>query len=88
MNDAYSQIIVNRIRLLCKHRGISVNKLSEMSGVPQSTLNNLLGNHGTTRNPSIQTLHKIAIAFNMTVAEFLDFPELNDYSFDDQPEDR
>lgn len=84
MSDAYSQIIVNRIRALCDRRGISVNKLAEMSGVPQSTLNNLIGNRGATRNPGIQTLHKIAIAFNMTVAEFLDFPELNDYSFDDQ----
>ena len=84
MSDAYSQIIVNRIRALCDRRGISVNKLAEMSGVPQSTLNNLIGNHGATRNPGIQTLHKIATAFNMTVAEFLDFPELNDYSFDDQ----
>ena len=31
--------------------------------------------------------HKIAIAFNMTVSEFLDFQELNEYSFDDQSED-
>lgn len=30
------------------------------------------------------TLHKVALAFNMTLAEFLDFSELNDYSFDDE----
>ncbi|CAN3971881.1 hypothetical protein BCGKFG_BCGKFG_01790, partial [Dysosmobacter welbionis] len=30
-----------------------------------------------------RTMHKIAIAFNMTLAEFLDFPDLNNYSFDD-----
>lgn len=27
--------------------------------------------------------YNIALAFNMTLAEFLDFDELNDYSFDD-----
>lgn len=33
------------------------------------------------------TLRKIALALNMTLAEFLDFTELNDYSFDDSDED-
>ena len=31
--EQYAQILVNRILALCKSRGISVNKLSEMSGV-------------------------------------------------------
>ena len=39
--------------------------------------------HGNSKNPTIQTLHKIALAFHMTVAEFLDYPELNHYSFDE-----
>ena len=34
-------------------------------------------------NPTVKTLHKIALCFSMTLSEFLDFPELNDYSFDD-----
>lgn len=29
------------------------------------------------------TAHKLAFAFNMTLAEFLDFDELNEYSFED-----
>lgn len=85
MNDAYSQIIVNRITALCRSRGISVNRLAEMSGVSESTLDNLVNRK--TFNPKIKTLHKVAIAFNMTIAEFLDFPELNDYSFEDQDSD-
>lgn len=40
-----------------------------------------------TFNPTIRTLHKIATAFNMTVAELLDYDELNRYSFDDEKED-
>ena len=81
----YSQLYVRRIRQLCKGRGIAINKLATMSGINQSPIDNIV--RGLTRNPRIMTLHKIAIAFNMTLAEFLDFPELNDYSFDDQTED-
>lgn len=85
MNDgAYSQIVANRILSLCKSRGITVNKLTEMSGVPHSTLVNLVNTR--TFDPRLKTLHKIALAFNMTVAEFLDFEELDDYSFDDDPD--
>ncbi len=77
----YSNIIVSRIRQLCKQRGIAINKLATMSGVNQSTLDNIV--RGNTKNPKIITLHKIAIAFNMTIGDFLNFPELNNYSFED-----
>ena len=76
----YSELYVERIRRLCKQRGISVNKLSVMSGVKQSTLDNIV--RGLTKDPRVKTLHKVANAFNMTLSEFLDFKELNDYSFD------
>ena len=81
----YSEIYVKRIRSLCKERGIAINKLATMSDVKQSTLDNIV--RGLTKNPRVKTLHKIAIAFNMTLSEFLDFKELNDYSFDDDEED-
>ena len=77
----YSDIYVRRIRKLCKERHIAINKLATMSDVKQSTLDNIV--RGLTKNPRVMTLHKIALAFNMTLAEFLDFDELNDYSFDD-----
>lgn len=80
----YSEIIINRIRTLCKKRGITINKLSIMSGVKQSTLHNIMWH---TKNPGIMALHKIANALNMTLAEFLDFDELNNYSFDDEEDD-
>ena len=35
-------------------------------------------------NPKVRTLHKIANVFNMTLSEFLDFPELNNYSIEDE----
>ena len=81
----YYQIIANRILALCKERGFSINKLARMSNVRQSTIDNIM--HGASRNPGIQTLHKIALTFNMTLSEFLDYPELNEFSFDDNSPD-
>ena len=81
----YSEIYVKRIKSLCKQRGIAINKLATMSGVNQSTLDNIV--RGITKDPRVKTLHKVAIAFNMTLAEFLDFDELNDYSFEDEDEE-
>lgn len=77
----YSELYVKHIRQLCRERGISINRLATMSDVKQSTLDNIV--RGLTKNPRVKTLHKIAVAFNMTLAEFLDFEELNEYSFED-----
>ena len=82
----YSEIYVKRIKSLCKQRGIAINKLATMSGVNQSTLDNIV--RGITKDPRAKTLHKVAIAFNMTLAEFLDFDELNDYSFEDAEDEQ
>ena len=81
----YANLYVNRIRKLCKERGFSINKLATMSNVKQSTLDNIM--RGLTTNPRVKTLHKIALAFNMTVSEFLDFKELNDFSFEDSDDE-
>ena len=81
----YSEIYRNRIKSLCKKRGIAIHKLSVMSGVKQSTLDNIV--RGLSKNPRVKTLHKVAIAFNMTLSEFLDFDELNNFSFEDDTEE-
>ena len=81
----YSEIYVRRIRQLCKERGFAINKLATRAGVNQSTLDNIV--RGLTKDPRVSTLHKVALAFNMTLAEFLDFEELNNYSFADNEED-
>ena len=82
MKDKYAQIIVDRILSLCQQRGITIYQLGIMSGISHSTLDNIV-NHKTF-NPRVRTLHKIAIAFSMTLPELLDFEALNGYSFDDE----
>jgi len=78
----YYELFSMRIRQLCKKQGITVNHLATLSGLKQSTIDNIL--RGTSRNPKVHTLHQIAVTFNMTLSEFLDFPELNDYPIDDE----
>ncbi len=82
MENEYAQILIDHIQALCEKRGITAHKLSSMSGVSDSTVYSFLNSQSV--NPRIKTLHKIALAFNMTLAEFLDFPELNAYSFEDE----
>ena len=77
----YSEVYANRIRSLCRQHGITLNRLATLSGLKQSTIDNII--HGRSRNPKAKTLHKIANTFNMTLSEFLDFPELNDYYLED-----
>lgn len=81
----YSELIVARIASLCKQRKISYNKLANMCGLNQSTIDNIV--RGVTKDPRISTLHHIANGLNMTLAEFLDFPALNAYSFFDEEPD-
>ena len=80
----YSQIYAFRICTLCKEHEITVNKLATLAGLKQSTVDNII--RGTSRNPKVRTLHRIAAVFGMTLSQFLDFPELNDYSIDDEDE--
>lgn len=81
---SYGELLVGRISGLCRKRGISYNKLASMSGLNQSTIDNIV--RGVTKDPRISTLHHIATGFGLTVAEFLDFQELNSLSFDDDGE--
>ncbi len=78
----YSDVIIKRLSDLCKEREITVNKLATLSGITQSTVENLMS--GKTKNPKLKTLHKLAIGLNMTVSELLDFPEMNETAFEDE----
>lgn len=78
----YADAISKRLLDICKERNISVNKLANLSGITQSTIQDLV--LGNSKNPKLKTLHKIAIGLNMTLSELLDFPEMNETLFDDE----
>ena len=77
----YSEIISKRILGLCQKRKITVNKLSTMAGVTQSTVDGIV--RGSTKNPKLKTLHKLAIKLNVILDKLIDFKELkNDFTFE------
>ncbi|MEY8324641.1 helix-turn-helix transcriptional regulator [Lachnospiraceae bacterium 54-11] len=78
----YSDAIIKRLTDLCTERNITINKLANLSGITQSTVENLM--KGKTRNPKLKTLHKLAVGLNMSVSELLDFPEMNETIFEDE----
>ena len=57
-----------RIVELCEDRNISLNKLSGMSGVTQSTVNNIVS--GRNKSATISTIKKICDGLGITIDEF------------------
>ena len=75
----YSDVIILRLTQLCEERKITINKLATLSGITQSTVENIMS--GKTKNPKLKTLHKLALGLGMTVS---DFPEINETMFEDE----
>lgn len=61
-----------RILELCKLRNITVNKLATISGVTQSTLNNITG--GRNNSTTISTIKKLCDGLEITVIDFFSSP--------------
>ena len=78
----YADAISGRLRDLIRQKGITVNKLATLSGITQSTVENVVS--GKTRNPKLKTLHRLACGLDMRVSELLDFPEMDETRFDDE----
>ena len=62
------EAVRHRILQLCEERNLSVNKLSSISGVTQSTVNNVINgrNHSTT----VSTLQKLCDGWGITIQNF------------------
>jgi len=57
-----------RILDLCKQNDITVNKLSTISGITQSTLNNIVG--GRNKSVTVSTLKKICDGLDISIEDF------------------
>lgn len=80
MRITLSILIAKRIHQLRKSRNLSVNKLATMSGLSYSILNSIL--RDKSKSPTLGTLIRIASALNMTILEFLNVPEIVNFSYD------
>ena len=66
------ETIVNRIRQLCKERGITPNKLSNISAVSQATVKSIL--NGESKNPGTVTIKKLCDGLAMQELQQLRVP--------------
>lgn len=64
-----------RILSLCAERGISVNRLATMSGVTQSTLNNIVS--GRNESATVSTVKKLCDGLDISITEFFSSPEFD-----------
>lgn len=76
------EAVRNRILELCNQRGITINKLCTISGVTQSTINNIVS--GRNNSATVSTIQKVCDGLNMTITEFFD----SEYFRDLEPEVR
>ena len=62
------EAVKERILELCREKNISINKLSIMSGVTQSTVNNIVS--GRNRSTTIATIKKLCDGLDITIQDF------------------
>ena len=62
------EAVKERILELCREHDISVNKLSSMSGVTQSTVNNIVS--GRNNSATVSTIKKLCDGLGITIEEF------------------
>ena len=65
--------VKNRILFLCGEKGISLNRLSNESGIAPSTLKNIL--YGKSKNPGIVSLKILCDGFGISLWEFFNCEE-------------
>jgi len=59
-----------RIIELCEQRKITINKLATISGVTQSTLNNIIS--GRNNSTTISTIKKLCDGLDISIVDFFD----------------
>lgn len=66
------EAVKTRIFQLCIERKITVNKLATISGITQSTINNITG--GRNKSATVSTLKKICDGLEISIKDFFDSP--------------
>ena len=67
--------VKNRVIELCGERGLSLNRLGMISGVSQSTINNIVS--GRNRSTTVTTVKKLCDGLGITLGEFFSTKEFD-----------
>ena len=62
------EAVANRIEELCRERGITINGLSYIAGVSNSTIKGIF--YKRSKNPGIVTIKKLCDGFGITLGQF------------------
>jgi transcriptional regulator with XRE-family HTH domain len=65
-----SEAVVQRIVELCRGKNLTINALSNLSGITQSTVNDIIS--GNTYNAGIVTIKKLCDGLEISVRDFFD----------------
>lgn len=66
------EAVARRIQGLCVQRGLAINALANLCGVPPSTIYSML--NAKSQNPGIISIQKICDGLEISVREFFDDP--------------
>lgn len=75
MTDS-STAVRSRILELCRQRHITINRLATLSGVTQSTLNNIVS--GRNHSATVSTIKKLCDGLDISLREFFGAPVFDD----------
>lgn len=64
--------VKERILQLCEERELSINRLATISGVTQSTVNNIIS--GRNNSATVSTIKKLCDGMGITLGEFFSTP--------------
>ena len=70
------EAVRDRILELCREHDISINKLSSISGITQSTVNNIVS--GRNYSATISTIKKLCDGLGITIQDFFQSDLFND----------
>ena len=70
------EAVKHRIIDLCEQHNITINKLATISGITQSTINNITG--GRNNSTTISTVKKICDGLDISIKDFFDSPLFDD----------
>ena len=71
-----SEAVIKRLFELCNERQITINKLSTISGVTQSTVSDIV--NGVTSSARMDTVKKLCDGLDISVRQFFDSPLFDD----------
>lgn len=76
MTMSIGEAVRLRILELCAERNISINRLSALSGMTQSTLNNIVS--GRNNSTTVSTVKKICDGLDISIREFFAGDQFDD----------